>query len=211
MKRTSTLTIIVACLLAGSAFAASQKTDATSSMTVVPTAQATTSTAKVGATTENATVSSSAQTKGAAVAESPDHKSSALAHTLAIFPGIAIHGAGNMYAGSWMKGLGLFVVGTGGAYLAYDQANAGYNEIQSTFTNLHNNGNSGISLDYSGVFGRIGLILVGTAAFIWTGWDDIAGCGIAVDEYNKRADDAAAHVELLPTNGGAVLAYTNRF
>jgi hypothetical protein len=216
------LTIIMACLFAGSAMAASQidssgntKTttvaQASVAATVVATPNATTSTTKVDSKVAVDAGANTQSSSASTASTQSEHKSAALARTLAIIPGIALHGVGHMYAGAWEEGLGLFIVGTAGGYMAYDQANGGWSDIQNVI-NSFSQKKGQVPEDFSDGYSRLGLVLVGAVAFIWSGWDDLAGAGTAVDEYNQKIDNAAqAHVELLPANGGAMMAYTKRF
>ena len=177
---------------------------AKASPTVVSTPKAD---AKAGAA---APLSKTAEPKADEAKEGVHHKSAVLASTLAFIPGFAIHGVGHMYAGSWVKGTGLFLLGSGGAAIAAYEAVHGYDDIQSMVNDAKD---GSIPTDLSPALSKVGIILVGTAAFLFTWWDDMAGAPIAVDRYNKRADEAAPHAELnvLPTNGGAQLVYTAKF
>ena len=204
----------------------------TAQATVVPTLKptqaaqaspiASTGTAKASAQASglSATVQSSAKpvavsgtAKPAAVSgtaqSTADHKSPALATLLAVVPGIAVHGAGHMYAGSWMKGLGLFAVE--GACVA-----VGYDTVRRAMDSAKAQSDSGgIPTDLSPFYTDAGVTFVMGMGFLWTWCDDIAGAGIAVDEYNKKQDEAAAlnavHLQLLPAPGGAMLALSSRF
>jgi hypothetical protein len=138
-----------------------------------------------------------------------DHKSPWLAHILAIIPGIAFHGVGHVYAGSYMKGFGLMALE--GACVG-----VGYNAVRISVDNANAlNQSGGIPSNLSPYLTNGGVALVTGLGFLWTWWDDMAGCGIAVDEYNKRQDEAAAsnamHLQLLPAPGGAMLALSGRF
>jgi TM2 domain-containing membrane protein YozV len=148
------------------------------------------------------------QVKEAAQPSKVGHKSPGLATILAIFPGTIFHGAGHMYAGSWIKGVGLLVIGTAGALVAYNQYSAGYNDIQ----NLMSSSSGGIPEDLSGAYGRLGPILVGTMAFLWSGWDDMAGAGIAAEEYNRKLDQSLrTQIQIVPRDGGAQVALSTHF
>ncbi|MES2201785.1 MAG: hypothetical protein V4498_06005 [candidate division FCPU426 bacterium] len=136
------------------------------------------------------------------------HKYPFLAGTLALVPGVAIHGAGHMYAGSWMKGLGLFAIEAASAGIAYTTVMAGADDIKK-FTD---NKDGGVPEDLSPVLSRTGVILVCTFAFLETWFDDIVGAPIAASEYNRRAEAAAAaEVSLRPTQDGALFVYSRRF
>jgi hypothetical protein len=103
--------------------------------------------------------------------------------------------------------LGLECVGGG---LAAYQISTGYKDIQK-LSNGTQNGQ--IPEDLSPAYSRVGIIVVGTAAFLFSWFDDMSGAPIAAEEYNKRADEAASHAQLhlLPLAGGAQLAYTKQF
>jgi TM2 domain-containing membrane protein YozV len=137
------------------------------------------------------------------------HKSPVVAGALAFFPGMLIHGTGHMYAGSWIKGLGLLAIEGAGVGVAAYQISTGITDIQ----NMTNSNNGSIPTDLSPAYSRIGVILVGTVAFFFTWFDDMSGAPIAAMEYNKRADQAASRAELhlLPVNGGARLVYSAKF
>ncbi|HTB35399.1 MAG TPA: hypothetical protein VK842_11075 [bacterium] len=166
------------------------------------------STAKTG----GSPLSSTAKTGGTAVsgtakASDANHKSEALAEILAWVPGIAIHGAGHMYAGSWMHGLGLFALEGACVYEGSQVVNRG------NFSKFDVSGGK-IPTDLSGAETDIGISLVCGMGFLWTWFDDVAGSTVAVDDYNKLQDQAAgpqAQLNLLPTRGGAMLALSTQF
>lgn len=138
-----------------------------------------------------------------------DHKSYALAELLSVVPGVVVHGSGHMYAGAWMKGLGLFALEGASSYVAYDSIRRGSDTFNTLF-----NGNT-VPTNLTGAYSDAGVALVAGMAFFWTWWDDIAGSGIAVEQYNKRQDEAAGlgsvHMQLMPAPGGAMLALNRRF
>jgi hypothetical protein len=139
---------------------------------------------------------------------SADHKSVALGTVLAFVPGIAFHGAGHVYAGSYMKGFGLMAIE--GACVA-----VGYDTVRRAMDNANGMNGGGIPTDLSPFYTDAGIAVVTGLGFFWTWWDDIAGTGIAVNEYNKQQDEAAnaiaVHAQLLPAPGGAMLALSTRF
>ena len=187
------------------------KSTPTAKVTVVPTAALTPVAKKADASGSATSVSKTATPTEVAKVED-HHKSAVLASSLAFIPGIAIHGVGHMYAGSWVKGVGLFLVGSGGAAIAAYEGVHGYDDIKTLVNDV--NGGS-IPTDLSPALSKIGIIVVGTASFLFTWFDDMSGAPLAVDRYNKRIDDATenSHAELnvLPTSGGAQLVYTAKF
>lgn len=159
--------------------------------------------------TAEAKVDSSKASDVSKIAE-VDHKSPLAAGALAFsIPGMFVHGIGHMYAGSWIKGLGLLAIEGSGIGVVSYQISTGIDDIKK----ISDTNNNGIPVDLSSAYGRIGMILVGTAAFLFTWWDDVVGAPIAAQEYNKRADQEASRAELnlLPVNGGAQLVYTAKF
>lgn len=135
------------------------------------------------------------------------HKSPGLATTLAFVPGIAIHGTGHMYAGSWMKGLGLLAIE--GAAVGFG-ATAWTNGGDSLQAILNSNGK--FPTDVSKGWSNLGILTVSGMAFLWTWFDDMAGASIAANEYNKLADASAqAHLRLQPRLDGAQLALSTNF
>jgi hypothetical protein len=180
--------------------------------TPAPTAKSTPAAATV--TAQAAPASATAKTNGAAVtgtAKAADleanHKSKALAEILAWVPGIAIHGAGHMYAGSWMHGLGLFALEGACVYEGSQVIN------RNNFTKFNVSGGQ-IPTDLSGAETDVGISLVCAMGVLWTWFDDVSGATVAVDEYNKLQDQAAgpqAQLHLLPTRDGAMLALSTQF
>lgn len=134
------------------------------------------------------------------------HKSKGLAGGLAFFPGVAVHGAGHMYAGSWMKGLGLLAVEGVSAYYIADTIVNGQNDIEKI-----TKGNSGIPIDVSTAYTKVGILTVSSMAFLWSWFDDMAGAPIAVTEYNKLQDEAVASVHIIPREDGATVALSTAF
>jgi hypothetical protein len=190
------------------AFADGKK--ATPEPTAKPTAAATAEATKEETkATESATPVAKATAEPESKPSEAGHKSTGIAVALATLPGFAVHGLGHMYAGSWTKGLGLFVVGTAGGAIAYSQAMAGYDDVSK----LGKDNNGEVPTDLSGAYSRIGPILVGTMAFLWTYFDDISGSAIAVGKYNERVDQAGGRTGLMlqPRGDGAQLALTKRF
>ena len=135
------------------------------------------------------------------------HKSPALAGFLGFIPGIAVHGAGHMYAGSWMKGLGLLAVEA--ASVGIIAANV--STIQADVDSISKT-NNGVPTDLSVPYTKIGILTVCSAAFLWSWFDDMAGAPIAVAEYNKIQDQGAtARLQLAPRGDGAQLALSTQF
>jgi hypothetical protein len=132
-----------------------------------------------------------------------------LAEIIAIVPGVVVHGAGHMYAGSWMKGLGLFALEGGSVYELLQVR--GHGNFQALGNQM---GNGKIPTDLSGAETDAGIALVAGFGFLWAWFDDISGAGVAVDEYNKRQDQGTAshaQLQMLPVQGGAMLALNTRF
>lgn len=135
------------------------------------------------------------------------HKSPALAGFLGFIPGIAVHGAGHMYAGSWMKGLGLLAIEA--ASVGIIAANV--STIQADVDAISKT-NNGVPTDLSVPYTKIGIITVSATAFLWSWFDDMAGAPIAVAEYNKIQDQgASASLQLAPRGDGAQLALSTQF
>jgi hypothetical protein len=140
------------------------------------------------------------------------HKSPAIAGGLAFFPGVVIHGAGHMYAGSWMKGLGLLAVEGVSAAVVANSISVGADDIKSITSSA--SGGSGVKLptDLSGGYTQVGIIVVGTMAFLWTWLDDMAGAPIAANEYNRIADQKSqTTLHLVPRSNGAQVALSTNF
>jgi TM2 domain-containing membrane protein YozV len=137
---------------------------------------------------------------------SASHKSKALAGGLAFFPGIAVHGAGHMYAGSWMKGFGLLAI-EGAAIGGLAQSVGGLTDATKVFS-----GGKSVPTDVSGVYTNVGLAVVSSMALMWTWFDDMAGAPVAVSEYNKIQDqNATAQFRVNPRGDGAELALSTNF
>ncbi|HXB96399.1 MAG TPA: hypothetical protein VNZ54_00010 [bacterium] len=155
-----------------------------------------------------AAATGTAKTVSRTAASDANHKSEALAEVLAWVPGIAIHGAGHMYAGSWMHGLGLFALEGACAYEGAQVINRG------NFTKFNVSGGK-IPTDLSGAETDVGISLVCAMGVLWTWLDDVSGATVAVDDYNKLQDQAAAgphaQLRLLPTRDGAMLALSTQF
>jgi hypothetical protein len=142
----------------------------------------------------------------AASAPTAGHKSAAIAGGLAFFPGVAVHGAGHMYAGSWMKGLGLLAIETASVAVAVNSVGG-----ISGAANVYSGGKS-VPTDISAIEINAGAIVVSSMAFLWTWFDDMAGAPIAVSEYNKIQDQkTTAQLQLTPKGDGAVLALSTNF
>jgi TM2 domain-containing membrane protein YozV len=137
------------------------------------------------------------------------HKSKALAGGLAVFPGIAVHGAGHMYAGSWMKGLGLLVIEGAAVGIAANTIVTGTDDIQKLANGMSN---GQFPTDVSAAFSKSGILIVSTMAFLWTWFDDMAGAPVAANEYNKLVDEQSeAHLRLQPRLDGVELALSTEF
>jgi hypothetical protein len=160
------------------------------------------------------TKTASADTKSAAKDEKAEngvsHKSPGVAGGLAFFPGVVIHGAGHMYAGSWVKGLGLLAVEGAAVGIGIAQYNNGSDELKTLMDGFKN---KQIPSDVGGAYQTIGIATVATMAFVWTWFDDMAGAPIAASEYNRLADEAAgqARLQILPNGDGATLALVKNF
>jgi hypothetical protein len=141
--------------------------------------------------------------------ESAGHRSPGVAGGLAFFPGIAVHGAGHMYAGSWIKGLGLLAIE--GAAVGIAVAN--YNGAASEFEAMSKGSGGGkFPTSADGAYTKIGIITVSTMAFLWTWFDDMAGASIAAGEFNKIADEKSqAQLRVEPRFDGAALALSTEF
>jgi len=137
------------------------------------------------------------------------HKSPVLAGALGFFPGIAVHGSGHMYAGSWMKGLGLLAIEGAAIGIASAQISGGTDDIQKIADGM----SSGkFPTDASGAFTKTGILIVSLSAFLWTWFDDMAGAPIAAKEYNKLQDEKSqARLQLQPREDGAALAFSASF
>jgi hypothetical protein len=143
----------------------------------------------------------------AAEAKAEDgRKSPGVAGGLAFFPGMAVHGTGHMYAGSWMKGLGLLAVEGVSAYFIADTVVNGRADIEKI-----SQANKGIPVDVSAGYTKIGILTVSTMAFLWSWFDDMAGAPIAVAEYNKLQDEAVAQIRVSPREDGAAVALSTDF
>jgi TM2 domain-containing membrane protein YozV len=138
------------------------------------------------------------------------HKSPALAGTLAFIPGIVVHGAGHMYAGSWMKGLGLLAIEGLTVGVIANNVSTGTSDIQALSNSTKNNQ---IPTDVSSAYSKAGIIIVCGMGFLWSWFDDMAGAPIAATEYNKLLDQEnnQAHLRLQPRVDGVELALSKNF
>jgi len=186
---------------------------ATAAATPAATAVATSAAASSKAKAESKPVSGTADAPAQPAAKpSVSHRSAAVATTLAWIPGVAIHGAGHIYAGSYMKGIGLFLLEGASVWLVYQ----GYNEYQrGAYPDLRNNSglnNNTPATNMGTEDTEVGVGLVALTGFIFTWVDDVAGAGIAADEYNKIQDqNSTVSLHLLPRSDGAVLALSSNF
>jgi hypothetical protein len=163
-----------------------------------------------GATDKAAADTDKAASTADAASDTPaataHHKSPALAGGLAFFPGVAVHGAGHMYAGSWMKGLGLLAIEAASAAVIVKSA-SGLGDAANVFS-----GGKSVPTDISGVEINVGTMVVSSMGFLWSWFDDMAGAPIAAGEYNKIQDQkSTAQLELVPGNHGAQLALSTNF
>jgi hypothetical protein len=129
---------------------------------------------------------------------------------MAIIPGAVVHGAGHMYAGSWLHGLGLLALEGGCVYEGFQVLD------RNNFASIANQTKGGqIPTNLSGASTDTGIALVCGLGFLWSWFDDMAGSTVAVGEYNKLQDQAAAgqhaQLRLMPAPGGAMLALSTRF
>lgn len=138
------------------------------------------------------------------------HKSPGLAGGLAFFPGLVVHGVGHMYAGSWVKGLGLLAMEGAAAGIAAAAIGSGYNDVQKII-----DGSKGgqIPANVGTAYKTVGISVVSTMVFLWGWFDDMAGAPIAAGEYNRLADEAAgqAHLQFSPNGDGAQVALVKHF
>lgn len=165
--------------------------------------------AKEAPTADTAAATPAAQSSSATQA-SAGHKSPALAGTLGFVPGIALHGVGHMYAGSWIKGLGLLAIEGAAIGVGYSTVNNSVNDIQKIVDGTKN---GAVPTDVGTAYQAIGVGLVCSMAFLWTWFDDMAGAPIAAKEYNRLADERAdqAKIQIAPTGDGAMLALVKHF
>lgn len=145
-----------------------------------------------------------------AAAKTGHHKSPALASLLAVVPGVAVHGAGHMYAGSWMKGLGLLAIEGAAVGIGVATVNHGIDDINKLSDGSKN---GAIPTNVGTAYQTLGVAMVCSMAFLWTWFDDMAGSAIAAKEYNRLADEEAnqARLQLLPNGDGAALALVSNF
>ncbi len=142
------------------------------------------------------------------------HKSPALAGGLAFIPGIVVHGTGHFYAGHWMKGLGLLTIEAASIAVIYGQANDAIKAVDAMNANSKN---GQISMDVSQAYSTLGIVMVGTMAFLYSWFDDMAGAPIAAKEYNRKADEAASQAGsqsrmiVAPVPNGGLVAFTRSF
>lgn len=145
-----------------------------------------------------------------AKAPTAGHKSPAIAGALGFFPGVALHGAGHMYAGSWIKGLGLLAIEGAAIGIGYTTVNNSINDIQKIADGTKN---GAVPTNVGTAYQAVGVGLVCSMAFLWTWFDDMAGAPIAAKEHNRLADESAgqAKLQLTPMGDGAMLALVQRF
>ena len=153
-----------------------------------------------------------AAAKGAtetAQAQTP-YRNPQVATILAVIPGIAIHGAGHMYAGSWMKGVALFVLEGASVYLLYDA----YDQYKrGDFDNITKNNGSGIPANLGIEYQEAGIALVAFTGWGATWVDDVIGAHFAATQFNEvhKQDATTVSLRLQPRPDGAVLALSSTF
>jgi TM2 domain-containing membrane protein YozV len=196
---------LAAFLTAPALQAADAKTAAAPAKTATTTTAATPAKADAKASPDKA----AADSKDAS-ASTVGHKSPALAGTLAFIPGVVIHGAGHMYAGSWMKGLGLLAIEGLTVGVIANNISTGTSDIQALSDATKNNQ---IPTDVSSAYSKAGIIIVCGMGFLWSWFDDMAGAPIAATEYNKLLDQESnqAHLRLQPRVDGVELALSKNF
>jgi len=143
-------------------------------------------------------------------ASSLPHRYPALAETLAWLPGIALHGSGHIYAGSYFKGFSLLALEGASIWLGYSNSMTLADDVKS----LSNSGSNGkIPSNLAPITSRVGIVSVALFGFIDTWLDDVGGAGIAADKFNQRQALEASRVALAPTPDGqcVLLGYSARF
>lgn len=137
-------------------------------------------------------------------------KSPVIAGGLAFFPGVLVHGAGHMYAGSWIKGLGLLAIEGAAVGVGVATVSRGIDDVQKL---ADGSKNGQIPTNVGTAYQTLGVGLVCTMAFLWTWFDDMAGAPIAAKEYNRLAEEreGRAQLKFLPAGDGAALALVRRF
>jgi hypothetical protein len=154
---------------------------------------------------------SSAQTREENSEPRSNRKSPVKAGGLAIFPGVLVHGSGHMYAGSWMKGLGLATVEAASIIIGVGQYTANVDEVNKIIKGMEKNQ---IPTDLSNAYTAVGVMAVCSMAFLWSWFDDMTGAPVAAIRYNEKAAlEERAELRLLPTSdqAGAMVALTRRF
>jgi hypothetical protein len=184
----------------------------TASASLSVTAQSLTSTASATALTPTAKVEPAAKptvqtTPEAAKPANLPHRSPALAHFLAFFPGIAIHGTGHLYAGSYFKGLGLLALEGASAYVVYNESYLAIAQANADGFGPNNSKTNNSSVTFPSnlnpYVAHAGVAMVGTLTFLFSWFDDMSGAGVAAEKFNERAqleaEAAKAEVSLGPT------------
>ncbi|HTA16895.1 MAG TPA: hypothetical protein VK786_04045 [bacterium] len=140
----------------------------------------------------------------------PPQRNPQVATILAIFPGIAIHGAGHLYAGSWMKGAALFALEGATVYLLYD---AYHQYERGDFDNITKNNGSGIPTNLGIEYQEAGIALVSITGWGATWVDDMIGAHFAAKQFNQvhQQDSSTVSLRLQPRPDGAVLALSSTF
>jgi hypothetical protein len=212
LKRTTPLWIALAALLAVPAFAAESKKTAPAEAKASKPAAAVEKAAEAPKATEPGKAEAPKEAAEAAPAKESgaSHKSVAVAEILAFVPGIAVHGAGHMYAGSWMKGTGLLAIEGVSVWLGVRYGT----ELADDIGTVTKSSSGSVPSDFGPVYSRLGILLVATSAFLYTWFDDMAGASTAVGVYNKKADEAKSGMtgfRLAPNGDGLVVAYQRQF
>lgn len=170
----------------------------TASADLTVTAQ-TTDTVSTTVTAQSLTVTAAVVSPTPTPDPSIPHRSPVLAGSLAFFPGVALHGVGHMYAGNWFKGLGLLALEGGATYLAYQHITVGMTEINDATGSV--NSGSTIPTNFNPPLTHVGVLLVCTATWIFTWWDDMAGAPKAARSFNDRAaaEYSSQRISLVPS------------
>ncbi|NTV52206.1 MAG: hypothetical protein HGA76_04235 [Candidatus Firestonebacteria bacterium] len=129
----------------------------------------------------------------AAVSAEPTLKQKSLyspgvALSLALVPGIALHGSGHFYAGRPWTGVALLLAEAGGIYMGYRGGKDVYAVVDSLdfdkFSNFHG--------DTGQISNGLGLALGGVMIFLSSWLYDITGAPIAAQQANAAAAQSKA-------------------
>jgi hypothetical protein len=114
------------------------------------------------------------------IPEKKNEKSPGVAISLALVPGVALHGAGFLYAGRPWTASALLLAEAGGLYLAYRGGEDMYSAVDGDDFNKFTN--------YRGDTGQLshgmGLALGGVMIFLSSWFFDLAGSPLAVEQAN---------------------------